>query len=451
VVLAGGLAFGGYWVHKTYSTLEDIGIDVSPTETLGTLINKKEPELKKDENNLTSALAVGIDTRDSNPGLRNTDSIIVITLNHDTDEVTMLSLPRDLWVEKPNNPGYYAKINSVYSTCENIQEGTGMDCLVDTAQEITGLKIQYHGMIDIGGFVKVIDTLGGVEVDVENSFTDYMFPTPQNTYETISFQSGLQQMDGERAMKFARSRHAQSVEGSDFARARRQQKVIIAAKRKLLSTETLLDPKKISQLMDDLGGSVKISGIDSTNDIQAGLNKLQKIEQGGIYSMVLDPMAGNWSLITEAESSYALIPQAGLGNWTVINEFVQDYIDKPAIYDEQAKIYVYNGGLGYSATNQEVIELQESYPFLNIVFGGNVLPQTYTGTNIYSFSQENKYATLSALENYFDAEWSEEIPDGVTAPYAEDIKIILGSPPVEEVESEETQDSNQDSQAPSEE
>jgi LCP family protein required for cell wall assembly len=428
VIVTTGILAGGFWAYKTYSALEESGVNPNPTQTIVNTITQKEPELAKTEDGFTSALAVGIDTRASNPGLRNTDSIIIITLNHNTNEVTMLSLPRDLWVELPTIPGRYSKINSVYNICESQQEGTGMQCLSDVAQRLTNLEIQYHGMIDIAGFVKVIDTLGGVEVDVDNSFTDYMFPTPQNTYETISFQSGLQTMDGETAMKFARSRHAQSSEGSDFARARRQQKVIIAAKQKLLSTETLLDPKKILELMDDLSGSIKVSEI-TTEDIRAGLNKLEKVDTGSIYSMVLDPMAGNWTLITEDPSAaYILVPKAGAGNWQEVHKFVQAYIDDPAIFDEQPKVYVYNGGLGYTATNQKVIEMKEEYPYLNIVFAGNAALQTYTDTNIYSFSEETKFATLNELQEYFTQEWTDEIPQGLNNPYREDISIIMGAP-----------------------
>ncbi len=437
VILLAGLSWGGFWVYKTYSALQRSGVNPNPTATIVNTITKKEPELIKDENNLTSALAVGIDTRDSNPGLKNTDSIIIMTLNHETDEVTMLSLPRDLWVENPGSPGHYTKINAVYNLCESYEEGSGMGCLVETAETITGLNIQYYGMIDIAGFVEVIDTIGGIEVDVDNAFTDYMFPTPQNTYETISFEAGPQHMDGETAMKFARSRHAQSVEGSDFARARRQQKVIIAAKQKLLSTETLLDPSKILQLMEDLSDSIKVSDI-GTEDIRAGLKQLEKIDKGSIYSMVLDPMAGNWTLIHEDPSSaYILVPKAGVNNWTQIHEFVSSYVESPALYSEQASIYVYNGGLGYGAANQKVIELKEKYPFLNITFGGNIVPQTYEGVNILSFSQEKKFATLNSLEDFFDQKWTDEPPEGARNPYGEDITIILGIEVIEETQSTE--------------
>jgi len=421
----------GFWGYKTYSSLIRSGINLNPTTTIFNTIAQKDPELAKDENDLTSVLIVGIDTRPSDPGLQNTDSIIVMTINHKTKAVTMISLPRDLWVENPNYPGYFTKINAIYNLCEANVEGEGMQCLVDVAETVTNLNIQYHGMIDIGGAVEIIDILGGVDVDVENSFTDYMFPTPQHSYETISFEQGMQHMDGETAMKFARSRHALSFEGSDFARARRQQRIIIAAKEKLLSMETLMNPVKILNIMDELSDSIKVSDI-TTEDIRAGLLLAQKIEKGSIYTMVLDPMSGNWTLITEDPSdAYVLFPKAGAGNWENIHEFVSSYISVPALYSENSRVYVYNGGLGYNETYLEFNSLAEKYPYLNLTFGGNTYPLTYEGTTIISFSEADKFATLNELKDYFDADWTNDPPEGSANPYAEDIVIILGTPIIE--------------------
>src|SRR5690606_21863522 len=123
--------------------------------------------------------------------------------------------------------------------------------------------------LDFDGFTEVIDILGGVEVEVEKTFTDKKFPIPgreEDTcgltagpgqeepeylcrYETITFEKGVQMMDGKTALKFARSRHSEDPEeGNDLARGRRQQKVILAIKNKMLSGEIISSPSKLSQL-----------------------------------------------------------------------------------------------------------------------------------------------------------------------------------------------------------
>lgn len=443
-----GVGVAAYLGIRSYKSLEETGFKPSIGSTLGG-INEK-PELKKDDNGYTNALVTGIDTRPSNQGLQNTDSIIFITVNHETNEAAMLSLPRDLWVEHPNYPGYFTKINAIYNSCEQEKEGTGMECLCDVVETITGREIQYHMMIDIKGMIKIVDIIGGIDVEVENSFTDYMFPDGNWGYKVVSFEEGTQHMDGETAMEFARSRHAQSVEGSDFARARRQQRVIIAVKQKVLSTETFTDLSKVSDIIKELGNNIKISEY-TPEDIRAAYNLAEEIEKDNIHSMVLDPMAGNWSLLAEDPSSaYALYPKAGEGNWTEVNKFLNAYFENPQLYTENATIYVYNGGLGYYETYDKAQELIAAYPHLNITYGGNAAGNiTIEGNKVKNVSEQKFDATVEEFKSYLELEESmaeetdsedsdnsedqEESQDvGITAIYGEDIVIIFGTPQTSE-------------------
>ncbi len=428
VILGIILGGGGYLVYKFQGILKASNIQTSPTDLIGSVITQKEPELKKDENGLTNALLVGIDTRDTNPGLMNTDTIIVATLNPNTNAVTMLSIPRDMWVENPRYPGYFTKINAIYASCEIETPGQGMDCLSQVVEAMTGIKVQYYAMVNIQGLVNVIDMLGGVDINVDNAFTDYMFPTLDDSdYETVSFEAGLQHMDGVTAMRFARSRHSQSVEGSDYARARRQQKVIMAMKEKALSLGTLTNPVKVLDILTELGDSVKTSGI-TTEDIRAGINWASKIDKDHSYTMVLDPMAGNWSLIqSDSTEAFILVPTAGIGNWDNVKAFTSFYINNPGLCTENPVIYVYNGGLGYNEANAEYQALAAEYPFLSIVFGGNYTSDV-TGTNIYSFSEPTKAASLEALLSRYGEDTNTVKPEGTTNPYGEDISIVFGAP-----------------------
>lgn len=418
----------GVLIYKTNQTFEILGINTSPTATIGNLITQKEPELEKDDENRTNALIVGVDTRPENPGLQNTDTIIVASYDHDTNEATMISIPRDTWAAYPDNPSYFTKINGIYNYCENQEEGSGMECLVDVAQTITNLDIHYYGLVDITGLVNVIDILGGVEVDVERSFTDYMFPNEYNDWEVVSFEEGPQHMDGETAMQYARSRHAQGPEGSDFSRARRQQKLIMAVKEKILSSETFQNPLKIIEIIEELGDSITLSDI-STEDIRAGLALKDKAAETETYTFVLDPSAGNWTLITEDPSAaYILLPKAGPGEWEDIQTYLTEILDNPALYSEKSTIYIYNGGLGYNEAYQKYSEFVETYPYLATTFGGNASLQTYTGTSIYNFKDTPHLAALEELGTYFDTEWTSEIPENLINIYGEDIVIILGAP-----------------------
>jgi LCP family protein required for cell wall assembly len=401
------------------------GIDLKPWDTVRSLIAKEEPELKKDNQGRTNVLIVGIDTRPSSPGLQNTDTIIVLSYNHKTNDAVLLSIPRDTWVAHPDNEYYHLKINGIYNICENEKEGTGLDCLKQSAETLTDLDIQYYAMLDIAGLVEVVDTLGGVEVDVENTFTDYMFPASGGGYEIVSFDAGPQEMDGEEAMQYARSRHAQGPEGSDFARARRQQKLIIAIAQKILSLETYSNPLKVLDLAEQLGDSLKFSEI-TTEDIRASLNLAEDIDEDKVYSEVLDPSIGDYSIIGEDPSdAYILYPKLGIDQFDDLHEYINIYLEYPGMYNEEAVIYVYDGGYGYDNTYQKSLEILEKYPYSNVIFGGSIAGE-YSNVVLAAFGDDIKYDTLSQMENYFNTSYSSETVKDLTARYGEDIMVILG-------------------------
>ena len=195
-------------------------------------------------------LGMGGGTHD---GAKLTDTIIFISLNLKNTSVTMLSIPRDIWISSIE-----AKINSAYYFGEERQVGGGYPLIEDAVYEITGQPIHYIVSLDFESFTELIDVLGGIEVTVDKSFTDEWYPIkgkendlcdgdPQYRcrYETLRFEQGQQHMDGTLALKFSRSRHADGEEGSDFARSQRQQKVIQAIKDKAISSKILLNPKKL--------------------------------------------------------------------------------------------------------------------------------------------------------------------------------------------------------------
>ncbi|MBI5127622.1 LCP family protein [Candidatus Roizmanbacteria bacterium] len=172
------------------------------------------------------------------------DSNVVVNYNFKTNKLTTISIPRDLWSSTLND-----KINSAYAYGEAKKpNGGGFVLSRAEIEEIVGLPIQYAAVIDFGQFKELVDFLGGVEVEVENSFVDKKFPIVGREnddcngdkefscrYETISFKKGKIQMDGETTLKFVRSRNAEGKEGTDFAREQRQQKVIEAVKNKLIA------------------------------------------------------------------------------------------------------------------------------------------------------------------------------------------------------------------------
>jgi LCP family protein required for cell wall assembly len=311
----------------------------------------------------TNVLILGSDKRNigSESGRDTlTDTILVASIGNIDNDVVLISLPRDLWVPNytlENGYTYSSKINEVYTNA-------GMDELKKQMEIVLGIPIHYHVMVTFDLFENVINILGGIDVGVENSFTDYQYPiegkeadtcgVPQEEiekiekeaeenetlvnyfnlfpcrYETVSFEKGLQTMDGNTALKYARSRHGDNGEGTDFARSKRQQNVITAIKNKALSLETLINPVKIKELYEEYAENVD-TNID-LQSVQSFYSLSQKLDFEKIISIVLDDRseANEGGLLyhptdmTLYRNQYVLVPQTG--DFSQIHAYVQKYL-----------------------------------------------------------------------------------------------------------------------------
>lgn len=425
LLIVGGL--GGYIYYRGKSFTEKIGIKLTPKDILNPVI--KDPELKKDSTGkFTNVLLVGIDTRVTDSGLKNTDSMIVASYNYDTQNIVMISVPRDIYVKIPGKQTY-GKINSVYAYGEKDQKGNGLSVLQDEIEKVTGLEIQYYAMVDLAGFKRIIDTIGGVEVNVDRAFTGtYPTENPKKPEIVVSFKQGLQKMDGDTALKYARIRHSSDpIEGSDFARARRQQKIIMAVKDKALKSETLLNPIKISEIMAAVQDNLKISEI-TNEDMQAGILLLKKYDKGNSYSFVLDPAIGNFKVLTDdgvVPNLYAIAPVKGLENYTDVKAITQQILQNPALYSEKATVVIYDAGIGNVKAKDIAAKFNKEYPFLNVRYAGT-LYKDKVGTVVFDQTDNQNPVTLKFMSDYFKST-SNAKPDYVkTKLNGEKITVLLG-------------------------
>lgn len=273
----------------------------------------------RSDNGRTNILLLGLDGRDNEPsGL--TDTILFASINPSQNKALLLSLPRDLWIAEMK-----AKINTAFYY-GNQQDGIGIDWSKRFVEEIVGQPVHYSVVVSFNGFVKLIDLLGGVDIEVDRSFEDSQYPIPGREddlclgdpktkcrYETLAFNKGLQHMDGTTALKFARSRHAQGEEGTDFARSQRQQKIILAVRQKVFSTDVLLNPKKASQILAAIEGTVETDIPESQYAALAKLALSAKSTQ--VTSELLEFISGKSSLLlnpplsAEYQKQFVLIPK----------------------------------------------------------------------------------------------------------------------------------------------
>lgn len=161
---------------------------------------------------------LGSDQRGSARG--RTDTMIIVAIEPETKKVGVVAVPRDLWI---NLPGYANRINTLDMV-------GGPEFVKQALRREFGLPIHYYARLNFDGFVKAVDAIGGITVDVECRLYE-----TGGELGTVDIPAGSVQIDGQTALAFARSRKTTS----DFDRMRRQQAVLLAFRKKLLSPEML--------------------------------------------------------------------------------------------------------------------------------------------------------------------------------------------------------------------
>lgn len=252
-----------------------------------------------------------------------TDSMILISYNHDEQTVTTLSLPRDIWV-----PSLRAKLNTAYHYGEERREGGGIDLAKSAISETIGQPIHYVVVLEFEGFIEIIDSVGGIEVNVERTFDDYKYPIagketaePESErYTHLHFEAGTQNMNGSTALQFARSRHAEGEEGTDFARSARQQKIISAFVNKVFSTEYMLNVNTSRELLEKISDSID-------TDIVAE-------EYASFLKIALEYRQSGSSIISGSLEDYLETPDDKIpydGQWVLIpirdEEEIYEYVE----------------------------------------------------------------------------------------------------------------------------
>jgi LCP family protein required for cell wall assembly len=173
-------------------------------------------------------LLLGLDRRpDETTFVSRTDTMILMTVYPARSYVGMLSIPRDLYVTLPG--GDQNRINTAHFFAEARDPGAGPGEALWTVQHNFGVDVHHYVRLDLVGFVKIVDALGGVDLDVPYPLFDDAYPTYDYGTTTVEFEAGPQHMDGERALAYARLRHG----SSDLQRAERQQLVIQAIVKRL--------------------------------------------------------------------------------------------------------------------------------------------------------------------------------------------------------------------------
>jgi len=342
-------------------------------------------------------------------GSQLTDTIMLASVDLKGDRVGLLSIPRDMAF--PLGDARFQKINAVNAYAEQEHPGRGATVAAASIGKLLGVRIDHVVKIDFQGFEKLIDALGGVDINVERSFTDTQYPTTNDEWQTVSFQKGPQHMSGAKALIYARSRHGSNGEAGDFARSRRQQVVMTAVREKLLSLGILANPAKLAQIWSVVSSHVQtdISPWDAVKLAPLAAH----FSKENIVSRVLTNDAAGELIDANVEGGgYMLFPRKP--DWSDIRAIAanpfetkeqQEARERPA---EDVRVEVKNGTIRTGFAGQ-VSDLLSKKGYI-VTATGNAARKGYERSVIFDLTGGKKPDELARLKKLLDANVSSVLP-----------------------------------------
>ncbi len=376
-------------------------------------------------------LLLGVDQRPSEQGPTRTDTMIVLTLDPASGRVGMLSIPRDLWIRIPEYD-FFAKINTAYLIGEKRGYPGGGPALVKrTVSELIGYPIHYYVKINFDGFRKIIDLIGGIDIYVPRDINDPTFPDDNFGYDPLFIPAGQHHMDGELALKYARTRHVDD----DYNRARRQQQVLLAIKDRIMQTDMLPSLlMRLPQLTRTLAGSIETD--IPLDKVVALANLARRLDLNNIQQVVIDRSLGEER--NDPDIGYVLIPDrdairplmdelfgdqpapAAQSNTEASASALVSLVDDQLLA-ERARIAVLDGANRIEVARQ-VAEWLRAQGF-QVIEVGEAERSTYPRTVIRVFAR--KPYTLSLLKELLGPADIQDL-SGTVAVAPRDIEIVLG-------------------------
>lgn len=366
---------GGAFAWKTGSILNKIsGGNSSIFQSLIHSLPGVKEELAGESEGQVNMALLGMRGENVSGGGLLADTIMVVSIRPTENKISMISIPRDLYVTVPGTQDRQ-KINAVHAYGEEKGRGRGMEDMKTILSEVTGLQITYAASINFEGFKRLVDSIGGIAMHLDAPFSETLqfrgleqrcdgitYTIPSGNMETKRIQrkngtyyanpkvyplcfakevsadqlecggdfklpAGDVSLNGEQALCLSRSR----VTSSDFERAKRQQLIIQAIKEKLLSAGTLADFSKLNAILDNLGDNTRTDmqawEMKRFYDLYMGMNNpqvyqrvLENSGEGLLYNppangagYILLPIGDNYDKIHDmAKNIFTLPPQSDI-------------------------------------------------------------------------------------------------------------------------------------------
>lgn len=413
-LILGGLALGIVKVLKS--------IDVN------VILEEAGETLKTDNFGNTNFLLMGHGDEDHADGGNLMDTIMIASLNQEKNSVSMISIPRDLYVQSDLIQS--SKINAVYIYAKNYygNEEEAVEYLKNEIEQTFGIPIHYWGKINFTGFVDLVDSLGGVEVTVQQTIHDTQYPDNNYGYQTFHLDAGKQILDGLTALKYARSR--KSTSGYD--RSRRQADLLIAIKEKALEKEILFNINKIQEILkilqDNIDTNLSAEEMLTLGSIAGEINK-DNISTKVIHN---DPgQCGGFLYNPDSETYGGYVELLAGGNESV-KLYTKLNFYYPEVDQEKPKIRILNG----TQTGGIAVELTQIFRRLCIDVSeyGNAQSKDLLETTYYYRQKydengekiESRPASLDFFQSIIPGKESTEIPqEYLEQNYFQDSDIII--------------------------
>lgn len=324
-ILVGGIGIGGYLGYKAYAAAAKVTNTSNPIALVSSFTRSNLDST----DGVTNILIAGNSADDTgHSGAKLTDSIMIVSINQSTKKVTLVSVPRDLWVYIP---GYgYHKINAAYAY-------GGMSLLEEVIEDNLGIHSHYSVLVNYSALKEAVDAVGGIDVTIASSDARGLYD-PSIDYTTngplVNLTNGTHHLTGQQALNLARARGdsygSYGYAQSDFTRTQYQQQILLALFKKASSKTVIANPIAAGKIITSLGSNV-------TTDLTLGqmetlYNDYKNVSTSNITQVTLNNVNGTNLLrsYTSSDNQSTLIPAAGLDNFTVIQSTLQSIIQAAA-------------------------------------------------------------------------------------------------------------------------
>jgi len=368
------------------------------------------------------------------------DTIMLLSLRPSDNTVGLMSIPRDLYVQVPDED-YFTKINAVHAYGEAQKKGSGPALIEKKVEEITGQPIHYFARVDFTAFKQIVDAVGGINITIENSFFDY--------WHKIAFSAGNETMNGERALAYVRARYIEGPEGGDFKRASRQQQTLLALREKVFSVNTAIDFTKANSILNSLSDNIRTDM--ELWEMRRFYEIARQVDHSKVNTEVLTTgpkgvLVGSTEVLSGVPAS---ILKTRTGNYDEIHALAADIFshgdgsgaqasvppqesDEPEPTDTPAAtpspaaalatVEVRNGTTITGLAKEVAATLEDKkYTVTSI---GNAAVRTYEKTTVYALKQDDA-SQAQKIAELLEASADVDLPSGEAESTA-DVVVILG-------------------------